>query len=73
MERYIGEKTEVIDLQGKTLIPGLVDSHSHFSGTALIFTQGFNISPPPFGSITSIPLLLDELKRYIAINHIKPG
>ena len=29
---YIGEKTEVIDLGGKLAIPGLIDSHVHFTG-----------------------------------------
>ncbi|MBE3072892.1 MAG: amidohydrolase family protein, partial [Acidobacteria bacterium] len=29
---YIGEKTEVIDLGGTLAIPGLIDSHVHFTG-----------------------------------------
>jgi predicted amidohydrolase YtcJ len=28
---YIGEKTEVIDLAGRTATPGLIDTHVHFS------------------------------------------
>ena len=27
-----GRRTEVIDLQGKTVLPGLIDAHIHFSG-----------------------------------------
>ncbi len=27
---YIGEKTEVIDLEGKLALPGFIDSHAHF-------------------------------------------
>ncbi|MHA1729670.1 MAG: amidohydrolase [Promethearchaeota archaeon] len=30
IEKYIGEKTTVINLLGKTVIPGLIDSHGHF-------------------------------------------
>jgi len=30
--RYAGSTTEVVDLAGKTLLPGLVDSHYHLSG-----------------------------------------
>ncbi len=28
-----GEKTDVIDLEGKTLLPGLIDSHMHPGGS----------------------------------------
>ena len=31
----IGKDTQVIDLNGKTVIPGLMDSHCHMTGTAL--------------------------------------
>jgi hypothetical protein len=32
IKNYIGDKTEVIDLQGKLAVPGLIDSHLHFMG-----------------------------------------
>lgn len=32
INRYISDRTEVIDLEGKTLIPGFIDSHAHFMG-----------------------------------------
>jgi len=36
MEIYIGSGTEVIDLGGKMLLPGMIDSHLHPPGNALI-------------------------------------
>jgi predicted amidohydrolase YtcJ len=30
--RYVGEKTEVIDLQGRLAIPGFIEGHGHFLG-----------------------------------------
>ena len=30
IKRFIGEKTEVIDLKGAFLLPGFIDSHTHF-------------------------------------------
>ena len=32
IEAYIGEGTEVIDAEGKLMIPGLNDAHAHYSG-----------------------------------------
>src|SRR4051812_3632949 len=34
MRRYQGDQTEMVDLQGKTVIPGLIDSHIHGSWCA---------------------------------------
>jgi hypothetical protein len=30
IEKYRGDETEVIDLQGRTVVPGLIDAHEHF-------------------------------------------
>ncbi|MHA2088142.1 MAG: amidohydrolase [Promethearchaeota archaeon] len=30
IEKYVGSETKVVDLLGKTVIPGLIDSHGHF-------------------------------------------
>lgn len=32
LAKYIGESTEVIDLEGKTMTPGLIESHAHLMG-----------------------------------------
>ena len=32
ISEYIGDQTEVIDLQGKTMAPGLIESHAHLMG-----------------------------------------
>ncbi|MBN6188872.1 amidohydrolase [Aneurinibacillus sp. BA2021] len=43
-KKYIGPNTKVIDLQGKTVIPGLNDGHLHFPGMGINLLQidGFN-------------------------------
>lgn len=32
IQAYVGESTETIDLQGKTMTPGLIESHAHLMG-----------------------------------------
>ncbi len=34
-EQFVGENTEVIDLQGRTLTPGLIEGHAHFIGVGV--------------------------------------
>ncbi len=31
-QKYVGDQTRVIDLQGKTVVPGLADAHQHLPG-----------------------------------------
>jgi predicted amidohydrolase YtcJ len=32
MKRYVGPRTDVIDLKGQLVIPGFIESHGHFTG-----------------------------------------
>ncbi len=32
VERYLGSETQVIELEGRTVIPGLIEGHGHFLG-----------------------------------------
>ncbi|MGD2142786.1 MAG: amidohydrolase family protein, partial [Candidatus Bathyarchaeota archaeon] len=40
VEALIGEGTEIMDLQGRTLIPGLIDSHCHMVATGISKVAG---------------------------------
>ena len=42
IKRVVGPKTRTIDLQGRTVIPGLIDSHMHATRAALSFSTEVN-------------------------------
>lgn len=50
-EAFRGETTEVVDLQGATVLPGLIDSHTHPLGAAMI---EFDHPIPDMGSIADV-------------------
>ncbi len=42
-----GPQTKVIDLKGRALLPGFIDSHSHVAGMANVEAHYINIQVPP--------------------------
>jgi predicted amidohydrolase YtcJ len=67
IETWKGPGTEVVDLENKTALPGLIDSHLHMVGTGVALSQ-INCRTPPIISITD---LLDAVKEKAA--DAKPG
>ena len=61
-----------IDLQGKTLLPGFIDPHSHFGMVSNTMGQ-VNLNPPPVGKMSSIADILAAIKKYKTANGIKDG
>ncbi|MDO4553485.1 MAG: amidohydrolase, partial [Bacillota bacterium] len=62
-QAYIGEATEVVDLNGKIMMPGLIDTHVHRSGTAL--TELYDIYL--YESITK-EQTLEDIRAFIEAN-----
>ena len=58
-----GKGHKMINLKGKTLLPGLIDGHAHFSSFA---TQaiGAQILPSPDAKADDIPKLIEILKEW---------
>lgn len=57
---------EVVDLQGKTLLPGFIDAHGHFTLQGMAICSFVDARCAPLGKIASIEDLIAELKRYDA-------
>jgi predicted amidohydrolase YtcJ len=64
VEALAGDTTERIDLQGKTMVPGFIDPHSHFlwAGTSKLYEVDLN--PPPMGSVTGMDDLVARLSAW---------
>jgi len=60
IEGLKGEGTEVIGLEGKTVLPGLIDSHLHVVSTGMLLSQ-INCRTPPMSSISDILTAVREV------------
>jgi predicted amidohydrolase YtcJ len=70
---YKGDATQMEDLQGKTLIPGIVDGHSHLMFQGLMLKRMANLSAPPMGDIRNMAGLIAALQKYKADKKIGNG
>jgi len=61
-----GPDTVVVDLAGRTLIPGFVDAHSHFPESGRLATTSVDLNSPPIGAMTSIDDLVAALRARAA-------
>jgi predicted amidohydrolase YtcJ len=61
----VGVGTNVVDLDGRTIIPGLVDSHTH---PELVALSSWHISLPPIDDLNTI---LDFLRGYAADHPVR--
>jgi predicted amidohydrolase YtcJ len=60
--KFKGDVTKVIELKGKTLVPGFIDGHSHFINSLQVSRQA-NCFSPPAGPAKSIADIVAELRR----------
>ena len=64
-----GANTRMIDLAGRTMIPGFIDPHGHMWGTG-VQAMAANLLPPPDGPVRSIADLQAQLRQWMATSNI---
>ena len=64
-----GRKTTVIDLEGRTMIPGFIDAHGHMWGAG-VQAMAANLLPPPDGPVRSISDLQQQLRKWMVNSNI---
>jgi predicted amidohydrolase YtcJ len=62
-----GAKTRLIDLKGRTMLPGFVDPHGHVMLGGLQALSA-NLLAPPDGKVVDIPGLQQTLRDWVAAN-----
>ena len=67
-----GAATQIVNLGGKTMLPGFIDGHSHFFQAAMIADYA-NVSAPPVGTASSVAGIIAVLKEHVAQQALKPG
>ncbi|MEN7546615.1 amidohydrolase [Rapidithrix thailandica] len=65
VQAFIGDSTQVLDLQGKTLLPGLIDAHAHLMGI------GENRIQLDLSQVKSYEELVEMVKK--KAGSLKPG
>lgn len=60
-----GPRTTMVDLRGRTMIPGLIDAHGHMWGAG-VQAMAANLLPPPDGPVRSIADLQGQLRKWMA-------
>ena len=54
---------KIVDLRGKTMLPGFVDGHGHFPGESQIDLFNVNLNCPPLGPVVN----MDDLVRLLKV------
>lgn len=62
-KQFQGAATKVVDLQGRTLVPGFIDGHSHFLGFGSQ-AVGANLLAPPDGTVNTIDDIVAKLQEF---------
>jgi predicted amidohydrolase YtcJ len=61
------ERTAVVDLKGRTLIPSFIDPHGHFPESGFCALHRVDLACPPLGEITTLDQVFERLADRIAV------
>lgn len=61
------ERTERLDLAGRTLIPAFIDPHGHFPESGFCALHRVDLMCPPLGDVTSLDQVFERLADRVAV------
>ena len=59
---WAGPDARIVDLGGRTLVPGFIDAHGHFPGEG-VWSRVEDLSPPPIGGVDTLDDLIARLAK----------
>ena len=63
IEALAGRSTRVVNLEGKTMLPGFYAPHDHFPGAGTLATRSVNLNSPPMGEMRTIADVIAALRQ----------
>ncbi|WP_297480476.1 amidohydrolase [uncultured Photobacterium sp.] len=69
---FKSKDTKLIDLNGKSLLPGFIDAHSHYFNSLLVANQA-QVYAPPSGTGKDVGSILAAIKQYADGHKIPKG
>ena len=70
--KQAGESHQMVDLQGKTLLPSFIDAHGHYISSLTVANQ-CNLYPPPNGPGSSPEAIVAALKKFAEDKKVAKG
>lgn len=67
-----GPGHQMVDLQGKTMLPAFIDGHGHYISSLTVANQ-VNVYAPPAGPGTDPDAIVAEIKKFIEKNKVPKG
>ncbi|WP_197432883.1 amidohydrolase [Photobacterium aquimaris] len=69
---FTSQQTKLIDLEGKSLLPGFIDAHSHYFNSLQVANQA-QVYAPPSGTGKDVDSILATIKQYADEHKIPKG
>jgi hypothetical protein len=70
--RHRGTSTRVVDLGGKALLPGFIDSHGHYINALTVANQA-KVYAPPAGPGKDVPSIIAAIEKFRAEHNVRKG
>ena len=64
IQKLATENSKIIDLEGKTVLPGFIEAHGHFPFSGLS-AVGVNVNSPPIGTMSTLSDVAAALKQQV--------